>query len=269
MASGTCNYKEPISVKTKYLDGQRVFRDSTQYFIDGDSLLLFAAYHSNVELKQYHGSTLHPIHIVERLLNALSAQTERRNYTIVFFDSHYHLYREECAILDLLRATTIAHFSKQGAQDGLPLLTQYENWQERSYQKFVAEVKPYLMLYYDVEPLLSGKDRVLNGAVLQRLLQAYRSFGHCHQHVYECHVYLLNRLMINGTSVHCFEVQFSTIPTPMQRCSSKNGSSSIKINEPITIDDRVEDVRLSIYCRALATWFPDEGAQDLVPLLRY
>ncbi|CAF2796627.1 unnamed protein product [Rotaria sp. Silwood2] len=78
--------------KARFLDLHREFRDSTHYFIDGDSLILSVAHHINIDLLTYYGNTLHVIFIIERILLTLFNQTQQCNYTLLFFDSHYQFY---------------------------------------------------------------------------------------------------------------------------------------------------------------------------------
>ncbi|CAF4452509.1 unnamed protein product, partial [Rotaria sp. Silwood2] len=98
--------------KARFLDLHREFRDSTHYFIDGDSLILSVAHHINIDLLTYYGNTLHVIFIIERILLTLFNQTQQCNYTLLFFDSHYQLYQNENSILSLLRACLISHLFK-------------------------------------------------------------------------------------------------------------------------------------------------------------
>jgi len=120
----------------RFLDLYREFRDSTHYFIDGDSLILSVAHHINIDLMSYHGNTLHVTFIIERILLTLFNQTYQCNYTLLFFDCHYQFYQQEKSILSLLRACLIAHLSRNANKYGSFKVQQFSSWLDLEYVKF-------------------------------------------------------------------------------------------------------------------------------------
>jgi hypothetical protein len=262
----------------RFLDVRREFRDSTHYFIDGDSLILSIAHHKNVDLKSYYGNTLHVIYIIERILLTLYNQSHQCNYTLIFFDCHYQLYQHERSILGLLRSCLIAHLSKNAEKCGTRKVKQFSSWLDDEYLQFARDEKPLFMFYHDMTSLDIGNDSLLSENTLKQLTVIYRLFGNYHQNVLKYHLYLMNKLILCETTIQCFEIQFKR-QFPM--------SSLMKIielvpNKFITIvkeqmDENEyekfcqnisqDDIRLYLYLKAITLFSNNTKEQDLVQLL--
>ncbi|UJR11193.1 hypothetical protein I4U23_015374 [Adineta vaga] len=192
----------------RFLDLRREFRDSTHYFIDGDSLLLSIAHHINVDLISYFGNTLHVIFIIERILLTLYNQTHQCNYTLVFFDCHHQYYQQENSILNLIRSSLIVHLSKNIDKYGPSKVQRFTSWLGVDYKKFVQEEKPHFIFYHDMSSFDLVKDQLLSQKSLEHLLYIYRLFGIYHQYHLECHAYLMNKLTLTDAYIKCFQIEF-------------------------------------------------------------
>ncbi|CAF1367167.1 unnamed protein product [Adineta steineri] len=192
----------------RFFDVHREFRDCIQYFIDGDSLLLSIAHHINVNLESYGGNTLHVIYIIERILLTLFNQSHENNYTIVFFDCHFQLYQQSNSILTLLRTGLIVHLLKSANQYNGIKIHQFSSWLSDEYLTLTREEKPLFIFYHDLSTFDINNDKLLPKDILTKLLFIYRLFGNYHQYIIQCHLYLMNKLILTETSVQCFQVKF-------------------------------------------------------------
>jgi hypothetical protein len=263
--------------RAHFLDARREFRDSTHYFIDGDSLILSIAHHKNVNLNSYYGNTLHVIFIIERILLTLFNQSHQCNFTLVFFDSHHQLYQES-SILSLIRASLIAHLDKNSDKYGKNKVQQFSSWLDDDYLKFIREEKPIFMFYHDISSFDIETDNFLSKNTLQKLVRIYHLFGNYHQYVHECHLYLMNKLNLTDISVQCFQIQFK------QKCPIKSLTEMVKIVfsdssimnikrqdgnefEKFCYEIGQNDVRLLLYLKTIAEFIPEEKEKDLFNLL--
>ncbi|CAF1179344.1 unnamed protein product [Adineta steineri] len=192
----------------RFLDAHREFRDCIQYFIDGDSLLLSIAHHINVNLELYGGNTLHVIYIIERILLTLFNQSHENNYTIVFFDCHFQLYQQSNSILTLIRTGLIVHLLKNTNQYNGIKIHQFSSWLSDEYLTLTREEKPLFIFYHDLSTFDINNDKLLPKDILTKLLYIYRLFGNYHQYIIQCHLYLMNKLILTETSVQCFQIKF-------------------------------------------------------------
>jgi len=206
------NIADLYPYKSRFIDVRQEFRDSTHYFIDGDSLLLSIAHYTNVNLKSYYGNTIHVIYIIERILLTLSNQSNQRNYTVLFFDCHYQLYKTEKSILNLLRACLISHFSKNTTKCRI---AQFSSWLDDEYFQFAREEKPMFLFYHDMSNFYQDNDLLLSNESIEKILITYRLYGNYHQYYIQTHLYLMNKFTLTNTSVECFQIRFT------QKCSLK------------------------------------------------
>lgn len=261
-----------------FLDARREFRDCTQYFIDGDSLLLSIAHHANVHLAASYGHTLHVIFIIERILLTLFNQAHQCNYALVFFDCHHQLYRHEASILSLLRAGLIAHLSHNADKHGRAKIHQFSSWLDEDYLRFAREEKPMFLFYHDISTLSVEPANLLSASALENLLIVYRLFGNYHQYVFQCHLYLMNKLFLSETTVTCFQVQFyrmcprslltkvvQTEPKP----ASTNGIEALELRdfEKVCRESNDGDVRVFLYLKTIADLMKDLNERTLVERL--
>jgi hypothetical protein len=258
-----------------FLDVRREFRDTTQYFIDGDSLLLSIAHHTNIDLKSYYGNTLHVIFVIERILLTLFHQSHQCNYTLVFFDCHYRLYQQENAILSLLRTCLITHLSKNTNQYGTRKIQQFSSWLNEDYLKFIREEKPMFLFYHDMSSFDSEKNHFLSKEVLEKLLCVYRLYGNYHQYVIQCQLYLMNKLTLTETTVKCFQIQFNRmcskkllgefIQTDLQHSKEIKEQDWSKY-EKLGQEFGENDVRLSLYLKTIVNFIEENNQQYPIQL---
>ena len=263
---------------TRFLDLRQEFRDSSHYFIDGDSFLLSMAHHTNVHLDSNYGNTLHVIFIIERILVMLFNQAHRWNFTLVFFDCHHRLYREESPILSLLRAGLLAHLSRNAERLGATKVRQFSSWLEEEYVRFANEEKPTFIFYHDMSTFDFDNDSLLSKNALEQLYYTYRLFGNYHQYVLQSHLYLMNKLILTDTTVKCFQVQFNRMcPQRLQAKLVRLGASHAHANGVdesrrqtlATVCQEIADgdVRLFIYLETVADLLEDDKDDALVKLL--
>jgi hypothetical protein len=262
----------------RFLDVRREFRDSTHYFIDGDSLILSTAYHKNVDLKSYYGNTLHVIYIIERILLTLFNQSHQCNYTLIFFDCHYQLYQQEKSILSLLRSCLIVHLSKNIEKCGTRKVKQFSSWLDDEYLQFAHDEKPLFMFYHDMTSFDMKNDSLLSENALKQLTVIYRLFGNYHQYVLKCHLYLMNKLTLHETTIQCFKIQFKRqFPTNslMKIIELVPNKSITIIKEQIDQNEYEKfcqnisqnDLRLYLYLKAIGMFTNNTEEQNLVQLL--
>lgn len=272
------NYSDIVyPYSAHFLDARREFRDSTNYLIDGDSLLLSVAHHTNIDLHSYFGNTLHVTFVIERILRTLYQQSQQCNYTLVFFDCHHRLYQHESSILTLLRACLIFHLSKNIHGKHAIRLYQFSSWQDEDYLQLIRDDKPMFLFYHDMSNFDREKDRLLSKETLEKLLCIYRLFGNYHQYTAHCQLYLMNKLTLTDTSVQCFQIQFNRMCSkklvdeilPVISCElpHSNGVKEQDWNEEIADSD----IRLNLYLQSLH-YLEDNNKQldlvaDLTPLL--
>ena len=239
------NIAELYPYRARFIDVRQEFRDSTHYFIDGDSLLLSIAHHSNVDLKSYYGNTLHVIYIIERILVILFNQSNQCNYTLLFFDCHHRLYQEETSILTLLRACLISHLSKNTTKCEV---AQFSSWLDAKYVEFAREEKPMFLFYHDISSFDRDNDPLLSKEALEKLLISYRLYGNYHQYYIQTHLYLMNKLTLTDISVECFQIYCS------RKCSMKILEESFRFfSSPMKplIDNGEENVELQTLAREI------------------
>jgi hypothetical protein len=262
----------------RFLDVRREFRDSTHYFIDGDSLLLSIAHHINVDLISYYGNTLHVIYIIERILLTLFNQSHQCNYTLVFFDCHYQLYQAENSILGLIRTCLIVHLSKNAEKCGTSKVRQFSSWLDDDYLEFSREEKPMFIFYHDMSSFDAENDKLLSKNVLEKLICVYRLFGNYHQYIIQCQVYIMNKLTLSETSVKCFQIQFHRMcPTKLLTEIVRKGSLDLQMNGTKERDwnefDKLcqeiggNDVRLFLYLKTIVDFMEENKEQNLIQLL--
>lgn len=253
----TDNIAELYPYKARFIDVRQEFRDSTHYFIDGDSLLLSIAHHINVDLQSYFGNTLHVIYIIERILLMLSNQSNQCNYTLLFFECHHRLYQAENSILTLLRACLISHLSKNVKKCGI---AQFSTWLDDDYHRFAEEEKPMFLFYHDLSNFDLDNDPLLHRDTLEKLLISYRLYGNYHQYYIQTHLYLMNKLTLTEVSVECFQIRFT------RKCSRKICEESFRVfssnvnptmekeNQKVKSIPDIDDgnVRIFLYLRTLA-----------------
>jgi hypothetical protein len=249
--------------RARFLDLRREFRDSTHYFIDGDSLLLSVAHHINVDLISYHGNTLHVISIIERILLTLFNQTHQCNYTLLFFDCHYQFYQQENSILSLLRACLIIHLSKNVDKCGSSKVRQFSTWLHDEYVKYILEEKPHFIFYHDMSSFDISNDPLLSENALTNLVYIYRLFGNYHQYHFECRLYLMNKLTLTDTTVKCFKVEFKgncsmkKLQQAVRILTSYQNIKTIKENDWIELEKNIwketnqDDVRIFLYLKTI------------------
>jgi hypothetical protein len=262
----------------RFLDVRREFRDSTHYFIDGDSLLLSIAHHINVDLISYYGNTLHVIYIIERILLTLFNQSHQCNYTLVFFDCHYQLYQAENSILGLIRTCLIVHLSKNAEKCGANKIRQFSSWLDDDYSEFSREEKPMFIFYHDMSSFDMKKDKLLSENSLRSLFNMYRLFGNYHQYVIQCHLYSMNKVILAEDEIKTFRILFKRQFPP----NSLKQIVELRANRLITTDKKEEnqneyekfyqeighnDVRLSIYIKAIVDFMDENKEQNLTQLL--
>ncbi|CAF0753138.1 unnamed protein product [Rotaria sordida] len=264
--------------RARFLDVRREFRDSTHYFIDGDSLLLSIAHHTNVDLKSYYGNTLHVIFIIERILLTLFNQSHQCNYTLLFFDCHYELYRQETSILGLLRSCLIVHLSKNADKCGITKVQQFSSWLDDKYSEFVRDEKPLFIFYHDMANFDMENGSLLSENALKQLTIIYCLFGNYHQNIIKCHLYLMNKLILTETTVQCFEIQFKRqFPTsllkkiielvPNQLITITKNQKDQNEYEKFCQNICQDDIRLFLYLKAIAKFINNTKDQELVQLL--
>ncbi|CAF1166012.1 unnamed protein product [Adineta steineri] len=265
-------YIEILYPHTAYfLDVRQEFRDTAHYFIDGDSLLLFIAHHTNVNLNSYFGNTLHVIYLIERFFLALYQQSHQCNYTVIFFDCHYHIYQQGSPILSLLRTSLIAHLSKNVEQRGAVKIQQFSSWLDKNYLQYVHEEKPMFILYHNMSSFDMEHDTLLSKDILEKLFCIYHIFGNYHQYVIQCQLYLMNKSILTETTVKFFHVQFQRM-CPNKLCNdliqigsineqSINGHHERNWNE---IEQLCEnDIRLFLYLKTIG----ESNGEPFIPLL--
>ena len=255
-----------------FLDLRREFRDSVQYFIDGDSLILSIAHHFNIDLTSYFGNTLHILFIIERILLRLFNQAHQSNYRVLFFDCHYRIYRNDTPILSLIRACLIAHLSRNTEQYRSTKVRQFSSWFDKEYRQFVSLEKPRFIFYHDLSSLNFKNDHLLTENTVKNLLYIYRLFGNYHQYHFHCHLYLMNKLFLTDTKVICFKVTF------WNKCSDGLIRSVIegeisdqkKVEQWVELEKMIDcnDARLFLYLVTVKQFQnTDERFHRLVPLL--
>lgn len=269
--SNYCDILYPYSAT--FLDARREFRDTTNYLIDGDSLLLSIAHRTNINLHSYFGNTLHVIFIIERILRTLFQQSQQCNYTLVFFDCHHRLYQHESSILTLLRACLIHHLSKNLPQEHTMKLYQFSSWQDENYLRLIRDDKPMFLFYHDMSTFDRENNPLLSKETLENLVCVYRLFGNYHQYVGQCQLYLMNKLTLTETSVQCFQIRFNRmcptrlfdeiLATVSLDSSHANGAKERDWNEDIADND----VRLSLYLRSLLDMIEHNYHPYLTPFL--
>ena len=257
----------------RFLDLRREFRDSAHYFIDGDSLILSIAHHINIDLKTYFGNTLHVLFIIERILLHLFNQAHQCNYTILFFDCHYQIYRNEPNILHLLRTCLIAHLSRNTAQHRSTKIQQFSSWLSEEYRQFVSQEKPHFIFYDDLASFVPQKNCLLTENTLKYLRYVYRLFGNYHQYHLQCHLYLMNKLILTDITVMCFEVKFHNQCSKklMTKMIGESVSDRKELKQWIELEEKMidcNDARLFIYLVTIKQFQGiDERFHRLVPLL--
>ncbi|CAF0901849.1 unnamed protein product [Rotaria sordida] len=249
--------------KARFLDLHREFRDSTHYFIDGDSLILSIAHHINIDLISYYGNTLHIIFIIERILLILFNQTQQSNYTLIFFDCHYQYYEKENSILSLIRTCFIIHLLKNINKYGLLKIKKFSSWLDNEYIKFIYEEKPHFIFYHDMSSFDINKDHLLSSIALKNLHYIYRLFGNYHQYYHQSNLYLMNKLILTDTMVKCFRIEFKEkismnllvkkvrILSSYQIFSISENNDSIEFEKKIYEITNQNDVRLFLYLKAI------------------
>lgn len=247
--------------KARFIDVHQEFRDSTYYFIDGDSLLLSIAHHANADLKSYYGNTVHVIYIIERILLTLFNQSNQCNYTILFFDCHHQLYRGENSILSLLRACFISHFSQNIKNCRI---AQFSSWLSVEYVKYAQEEKPMFLFYHDMSSYDLEHDSLLSKEALEKLLISYRLYGNYHQYYIQTHLYLMNKLTLTNVFIECFQIHctrkcsmeiltesFTFLSSKLNPSVKKKGNPTMELEKLAQkIDD--SDVRICLYLKTLA-----------------
>lgn len=265
------NIAQLYPYKARFIDVRQEFRDSTHYFIDGDSLLLSTTHHINVDLKSYHGNTLHVIYIIERILLMLSNQSNQCNYTLLFFDCHHQLYQAENSILTLLRACLISHISKNIEKCGI---AQFSSWLDAEYTRFAEEEKPMFLFYHDLSNFDLNNDPLLSKDALEKLLISYRLYGNYHQYCIQTHLYLMNKLTLTDVSVECFQIRFTRkcsskiLEESFRFFSSKLNSAMQKENQKMKSEKSIQDiadgdVRIFLYLKTLTQLIESQGVMQI------
>jgi hypothetical protein len=263
----------------RFLDLRREFRDSTHYFIDGDSLILSVAHSINIDLISYFGNTLHVTFIIERILLTLFNQTHQCNYTLLFFDCHYQIYRDEKSIINLLRSCLITHLSRNTDPYRSPKVRQFSSWLDDEYRKFTSEEKPHFIFYHDISSFDHRQNSLLSEKTLNKLLYIYRLFGNYHQYRLQCHLYLMNKLILTDTIVKCFHVKFrgqcsmelfrkviGLVPIYPKNPSLEN-DNWMELEKMISKETNQDDVRIFIYLKTMVEFNEKDMFQFLSPLL--
>lgn len=209
IANFLANYLDILYTYTdRFLDVRKQFRDTTSYFIDGDSLLLSIAHHTNVNLDSYNGNTLHIIFIIERILVTLFQQSNECNFTLLFFDCHYHVYEKENTILSLVRSCLISHLANNASKHRNLKIKRFSSWLSDEYLKFAQDETPLFLFYHDLSTLDKENNRLLSQDTLEKLYSLYRLFSIYHQYVIQCELYLMNKLILTETAVTCFQIKY-------------------------------------------------------------
>ena len=265
------NLAELYPYKARFLDVRQEFRDSTHYFIDGDSLLLSIAHHINVDLKSYFGNTVHVIYIIERILLRLFTQSNQYNYTLLFFDCHHQLYQNEHAILTLLRACFISHLSKNLDRCRI---VQFSSWLDDNYLQFSREEKPMFLFYHDISNF--DHHLLLSEETLEKLRISYRLYGNYHQYYIQTHLYLMNKFTLTNTSIECFQIRYTRKCSMelLRKCltflSSRVSSTAEKENNKnMELEKAIEDitdadVRLYLYLKTLVQLIENKQVISIV-----
>ncbi|CAF1191540.1 unnamed protein product [Didymodactylos carnosus] len=192
---------------SRWLEVHREFRDCTQYFIDGDSLLLTVSHYSNVNLNEYYGHTLHVIHIIERILLTLFNQSNETNYYILFFDDLKNkLSNSNNSILYLLRQCLIEHI-QSNMRSSTTKLRLFTSFLSEEYTTFYTEEKPLFIFYTDITSSFSNS-LLLTKNEIEQLTIYYRYFVNYHQYYIKCGLYLTNKMKLADTSVQCFRISY-------------------------------------------------------------
>ncbi|CAF5096882.1 unnamed protein product, partial [Rotaria sp. Silwood1] len=185
-------------------EAERTFRDSTNYLIDGDSLVLTAASHCNVNWNNY-GHTIHCIYYAERLLHILYKKTNKlNNYTIVFFDNHMDFLRKS-PLLSAVRQCFITHFTKN-LLPSMKIVRVFNSWLSNEYIAYLYEQKPLFIFYNDMNRLKANQLPSIDKENLFDLHALYRLFGDFHQNIFQCSLYLMNKIEFNNASISCFQL---------------------------------------------------------------
>ncbi|CAF0862885.1 unnamed protein product [Adineta ricciae] len=259
-----------------FLDVRQEFRDTAQYLIDGDSLLLSMAHHTNIHLNSSFGNTLHLIFLIERFLYTLFQQSHKCNYTLVFFECHYHCYQEYSPILSLIRACLIAHLSENVEKIGKIKIKRFASWyDDRNYLQFTREERPLFVFYHDMSTFDQENDSLLSKDVLAQLLCIYHCFGNYHQYVVQCQLYLMNKFTLTETSVKCFQIQFDR-DCPKKLFDIVMAVTSFEINTNAYTGEQKQqelenlcedDARLYLYLQTIADFNEKPFLSSLNPLL--
>ncbi|CAF2032627.1 unnamed protein product [Rotaria magnacalcarata] len=261
----------------RFVDVRQEFRDTTSYFIDGDSLLLSIAHHTNINLDLYNGNTLHVIFIIERILLTLFHQSDQCNFTVVFFDCHYNLYRKEKSMLGLVRSCLIGHLSKNVDQYRSMKIKQFSSWLDDDYLKFGQEEKPMFLFHHDMSTFDKENDKLLSKETLENLFCMYRLFSNYHQYVIKCQLYLLNKLTLTETAVKCFQIQFNQ-KYPLELLNKIVNMLSPKLHmngvqqpdwskfEKLSQDISENDIRLFLYLKTIFYFNEENRDQRFVQL---
>ena len=266
----------------RFLDLRREFRDSIHYFIDGDSLILSVAHHININLNLYYGNTLHAIFIIERILLTLFNQTDQCNYTLLFFECHYRLYQNDKSILTLLRTCLIKHLSNNFNPCRLLNVRKFSSWLDNDYIKFAQEENPLFIFYHDMSSFNINNDSLLSKSTLERLLCIYRLFGNYHQYYFQCHLYLMNKLILTDTIVQCFRIEFTakcsakSIRKYFQRLTSqqtmkisKEGEDSIEFEKQMSEIINKNDARIFLYLKTMMNFMRKKNVRESCFLLKF
>jgi hypothetical protein len=218
------------------------------------------------------------IFLIERILLTLFHQSHQCNYTLIFFDCHYHLYQQENSILSLLRTCLISHLSKNTHQYGIKKIQQFSSWIDDEYLKFIYDEKPMFLFYHDMSNFDIENDHFLSKNILEKLICVYRLFGNYHQYIIQCQLYLMNKLILTETSVQCFQIQFNRM------CSKKLYNEIIKsISLDLQFSNKIQehnwnefeklcqeygenDVRLVLYLKTIVDFIEEKNQQYLIQL---
>jgi len=123
------------------------------------------------------------------------------------------------------------------------------------------------------------KTSLLSENSLTELLFIYRLFGNYHQYYLQCHLYLMNKLILTNTTVKCFQVKF------LQQCSRKFLEKRVRLvpiyqnttkteeNDWIEFEKKLckeidqDDVRLFLYLKTIVKFLEEEKEKHIVQLL--
>lgn len=197
--------------RSRWLKVDSEFRDCTQYFIDGDSLLFTVIQYSNVNLNEYYGNTLHVIYIIERLLSTLFSQSNDMNYYIIFFNDVKQIISNNMSssTFYLLRQCFIQHIQSNMNEEKMNCsrkLRQFNSFLSEDYIEFYKEEKPYFVLYNDMTT--TNSSLLLTDCQIEYLRLYYRYFSNYHYFSVKCGLYLMNNIKFIDTSIWCFKVSF-------------------------------------------------------------